>query len=129
MCALHVLHVLHISNLGIPRFPQKSCFLKFLERDRLEYLEHQAPKMQFLWYTVKANIPLNWRKFCWSKKNFFNVNKFIFLDQRKYFTSYLEYNRGCYLQISGYVIPSIIYRFNTKPGIKSTFYGRTSIIN
>ena len=33
----------------------------------------------------QRNISLNWRKFCWFKKMFFNVNKSISLDQRKFF--------------------------------------------
>ena len=42
-------------------------------------------KEKFLWYTVKDKISLNWRKFCWFKKKFFNVNKSISLDQRIFF--------------------------------------------
>ena len=37
------------------------------------------------WYMVKEKVSLNWRKFRWFKKNFFNVNKSISLDQRKFF--------------------------------------------
>ena len=39
----------------------------------------------FLWYTIKEKISLNWRKFCWFKTIFFNVNKSISLDQRKFY--------------------------------------------
>ena len=41
-------------------------------------------KETFLWYKVKEKISLNWRKFCWFKKIFFNVNKSISLDRRKF---------------------------------------------
>ena len=42
-------------------------------------------KGKLLWYTVKENISLNWRKFCRFKQIFFNVNKSISQDQRKFF--------------------------------------------
>ena len=42
-------------------------------------------KETFLWYMVKEKISLNWKKFCWFKNIFFNVNKSISLDQRKFF--------------------------------------------
>ena len=44
-----------------------------------------APRQQFLWYTVKEKISLNWRKFCWFKKIFFNVNKSISWGQSTFF--------------------------------------------
>ena len=34
---------------------------------------------------IKAKISLNWRKFYWLKKFFFNVYKSIFLDERIFF--------------------------------------------
>ena len=37
---------------------------------------------------VKEKNSLNWRKFRWFKKKFFNVNKSIFLDQRKFYLAY-----------------------------------------
>ena len=44
-----------------------------------------TPRKQFLWYTVKEQISLHWRKFCWFKKIFFNLNKSISWDQRNFF--------------------------------------------
>ena len=56
-------------------------------------------KETFLWYTVKENISLNWRKFCWLKKIFFNTNKSISLDQRKFFGIKKTFfnSKKCYL--------------------------------
>ena len=31
-----------------------------------------ATRKQFLWYTVKEKISLNWRKFCWFKNIFYD---------------------------------------------------------
>ena len=52
-------------------------------------IQYSTPRKQFLWikktfhlYRIKGKISLNWRKFCWFKKIFFNVNKSIYLDQK-----------------------------------------------
>ena len=57
-------------------------FLKFLPALRKQFL---WIKETFLWHTVKEKIPLNWRKFFYFNKIFFNINKSISLGQRQFF--------------------------------------------
>ena len=41
--------------------------------------------MEHLFDIVTERIYLNWRKFCWFKNIFFNINKSISSDQREFF--------------------------------------------
>ena len=52
-------------------------------------------KEMFLWYTVKENISLIWRKFCWLKKICFNQKNYL---QLKEIFSVIQ--RNCFLSVN-----------------------------